>query len=184
MNHVSRTLGSYIQVCAKKDCCLATEEEKQELFQAIKENGYKWNAETKTLEKLIEPKFKVGDRIKTVYNPYQYVIKGITDTHYTLEEVECKFKYTEHISEQKNWELVPNKFDINTLVPFESKVLVRHKEGDNWRPAIFGCKVKNNKYPFYIMSGWYYEQCIPYEVNKKLTGTTDDCDEYYKTWEE
>lgn len=35
----------------------ATEEEKQKLFQAIKDNGYKWNAETKTLEKLVEPKF-------------------------------------------------------------------------------------------------------------------------------
>ena len=39
----------------------ATEEEKAKLFQAIKDNGYKWNPETKTLEKL--PKFKVGDRI-------------------------------------------------------------------------------------------------------------------------
>ena len=35
----------------------ATEEEKQKLFQAIKDNGYKWNAETKTLEKLVKPKF-------------------------------------------------------------------------------------------------------------------------------
>ena len=33
----------------------ATEEEKQKLFKAIKDNGYKWNSETKTLEKLIEP---------------------------------------------------------------------------------------------------------------------------------
>ena len=39
----------------------ATEEEKQKLFEAIKLNGYKWNAETKTLEKLVKPKFKVGD---------------------------------------------------------------------------------------------------------------------------
>lgn len=30
----------------------ATEEEKQKLFDAIKANGYKWNAKTKTLEKL------------------------------------------------------------------------------------------------------------------------------------
>jgi hypothetical protein len=32
---------------------LATEEEKQKLFDAIRENGYKWNSETKTLEKLM-----------------------------------------------------------------------------------------------------------------------------------
>ena len=37
--------------------CFATEEEKQKLFKAIKDKGYKWNAETKTLEKLIKPKF-------------------------------------------------------------------------------------------------------------------------------
>lgn len=36
---------------------LATEEEKQKFFDAIKLNGYKWNAETKTLEKLVKPKF-------------------------------------------------------------------------------------------------------------------------------
>ena len=35
----------------------ATEDEKKKLFKAIKDNGYKWNAETKTLEKLVKPKF-------------------------------------------------------------------------------------------------------------------------------
>jgi hypothetical protein len=47
---------------------LATEEEKQKLLQVIKNNGYKWNAETKTLEKIIKPKFKVGDRISPIWN--------------------------------------------------------------------------------------------------------------------
>lgn len=27
-----------------------------------------------------------------------------------------------------------------------------------------------------------YEQCIPYEENKHLLNTTNDCDNYYKTW--
>ena len=45
----------------ENEIVFATEEEKQKLFDAIKANGYKWNAETKTLEKL--PKFKVGDEI-------------------------------------------------------------------------------------------------------------------------
>lgn len=36
---------------------LATEEEKQLLFDVIKKNGYEWNAETKTLEKLKKEKF-------------------------------------------------------------------------------------------------------------------------------
>lgn len=35
----------------------ATKEQRDLLFRKIKEAGYKWNAETKTLEKLVEPKF-------------------------------------------------------------------------------------------------------------------------------
>lgn len=86
---------------------LASEEERQKLFSAIKDNGYKWNPENKTLEKLVKPRFKVGDRIKVNCNNFRYNIKELTDTHYTLEEVDYKFKYTEPISEDKNWELVP-----------------------------------------------------------------------------
>lgn len=39
---------------------LATEEEKAKLFQAIKDKGYKWNSKTKTLDKVIVPKFDVS----------------------------------------------------------------------------------------------------------------------------
>ena len=51
----------------------ATEEEKQKLFDAIKENGYKWNAKTKTLEKLIKHKFdpktlEAFDKVLVRYN--------------------------------------------------------------------------------------------------------------------
>ena len=56
-------------LCCKEDVSnfrFATDEEKEKLFDTIKANGYKWNSETKTLEKLIEPKFKVGDRIKLI----------------------------------------------------------------------------------------------------------------------
>ena len=60
----------------------ATEEEKEKLFQAIKENGYKWNAETKTLEKLSQPKFKVGDKIKHKDDKTVITITGIKDDYY------------------------------------------------------------------------------------------------------
>lgn len=42
-------------VSKKSGIRFASEEEKQKLFDAIKENGYKWNGETKTLEKLAKP---------------------------------------------------------------------------------------------------------------------------------
>ena len=35
-----------------------------------------------------------------------------------------------------------------------------------------------------VVGGICWAQCIPYEGNEHLLGKTDDCDEYYKTWEE
>ena len=52
----------------------ATEEEKQKLFDVIKANGYKWNAETNTLEKLedIEDKGNISDGYHTFNELYEY----------------------------------------------------------------------------------------------------------------
>ena len=158
---------------------LATEEEKQKLFDAIKDNGYKWNAETKTLEKLVEPKFKVGDRIKEKQSNIIGEIIDVQKNKYNVR-IDDKGLYL-YFREQDNWELVPNKFDINTLVPFESKVLVRATDNQFWRPAIWG--VKQRDWDFYcVVGGEMWEQCIPYEGNEHLLCTTDNCDEYYKTW--
>lgn len=85
---------------------LATEEEKEKLFDAIKTNGYKWNLETKTLEKLIELKFKVGDRIKQIGSPRCYIIQSIEFDRYILHNNQFLRFGDEHI-----YELVPNKSD-------------------------------------------------------------------------
>lgn len=164
------------------DFRFATDKEKQILFDVIKTNGYKWNAETKTLEKLVKPRFKVGNRVKSIYNNNQYDIVGLTDTHYTLVEVENKFKYTEPIIEDKNWELVPNKFDITTLKPFD-KVLVRDNNAQKWTADLFSFFDKSLICP-YSCVGHYTNQCIPYKGNEHLLETTNDCNDFYKTWEE
>lgn len=160
----------------------ATEEERQKLFDAIKANGYKWNPETKTLEKLIVPKFKVGDRVKhkdgyfsgevTKINGEYFIIKYDSDAEGSLD-----------IRYQDNYESVPNKFDITTLKPFDSKVLVRSSMDGLWKPAVFGFRNGYNDNAFYIVGGSCWKQCIPYLNNEHLCGTTNDCDEYYKTWE-
>ena len=177
---------------------LATEEEKEKLFQTIKDNGYYWNAETKTLERLIEPKFKVGDEIKykngkNIDGVEQGVILSITDEVYDVAVTNNMGVYVS-IAEQDNWELVSNKFDINTLVPFESRVLVRDNKLQKWHPAMWGyydCDSQDYPYKLVGCVSHYrisYEgndaarYCIPYEGNEHLLGTTNDCDEYYKTW--
>ena len=157
---------------------LATEEEKQKLFKAINDIGYKWNTETKTLEKLIIPKFKVGDRIKEKKAYISGIITDISDGSYKVEYKGGGVAYA-NIEFQDEWELVP-KFNITDLKEFESRVLVRTTDDDIWRPAIYGF-TDSNKY--YIVGGIYWKQCIPYEVNKELRGTTNDCSDYFKTWE-
>lgn len=160
---------------------LATEEEKAKLFKVIKENGFKWNDETKTLEKLAEPKFKVGDRVRNkYYKDYIYDIHDITDKGYRAREIDADSPIIILFgSPEDNYELVPNKFDITTLKPFD-KVLVRDTNNAVWTAALLS---HLREKLFYTVSTWY-NQCIPYEGNEHLLGTTNDCDEYYKTWEE
>ena len=157
----------------------ATDEEKQTLFDVIKENGYKWNAETKTLEKLIVAKFKIGDKVKHIHTGVYCHIKGYS--------YELKGHYTSigHFIKDDNadeWEIVPNKFDISTLKAYD-KVLVRDDNNSAWINAFFGLcdTTTNKKYPF-IASAVNWSQCIPYEGNQHLLGTCDECDEYYKNW--
>lgn len=227
---------------AYKECCgLATEEEKEKLFQAIKDKGYHWNAKTKTLDKLIEPQFKVGDKIRHKTNNKDdiYEISKVYDDSYGLVGftwmlymkhqdnwelvIEPKFKVGDEIvkrnsisnswivssvsseyyglklpegvegigvlpiSEQDNYELLSNteKFDITTLKPFESKVLVRDKNSDKWIGQFFSHYDSGSDRP-YVCIGieglCEYKKCIPFKNNEYLLGTTEDCNEYYKTW--
>jgi hypothetical protein len=153
---------------------LATEEEKEKLFNAIKDNGYKWNEESKSLEKL--PKFKVGDRIKYIYfdRKVAKVVK-IHDKRYELDNG----KFLE-FQDENAYEISCDKFDITTLKPFD-KVLIRSNSGKKWTIDFFGVIDNYNKYPFTCLRH-SVTQCIPYEGNQHLLNTTDDCDEYYKTW--
>ena len=94
----------------------ATKEQRDLLFRKIKEAGYKWNAETKTLDKLIKPKFKVGDKVayrlwKNIStNGSKGIISKITDDRYIFTDGSYMF-----IIEQDSWDLVSNRFDRKTL---------------------------------------------------------------------
>ena len=154
---------------------LATEKEKEKLFDAIKANGYTWNAKTKTLEKLIEPKFKVGDKIRHKSHTREgNIVTEIKDTHYILDdELALPFTF------QDEYELVPNKFNTNTLVPFESRVLVRNDKDQYWIPAFWGGKRTDG----YTTSFGWSKYCIPFDGNEHLLNSNKECDEFYRTWE-
>ena len=63
--HVNMDDGNFYNDIGKNECfCTidapvtpATKEQRDVLMKAMNDAGYKWNAETKTLEKLVEPKF-------------------------------------------------------------------------------------------------------------------------------
>ena len=166
---------------------LATEEEKQKLFDAIKLNGYKWDAETNTLEKLVEPKFKVGDKIVNSFRKYmggsgyQGTISEITDDKYIF--IEGSYIY---INNQGSWELAQDKkdkFDPKTLQPFD-KVLVRDAVGELWRCAFYSHKRESDD-KYATTNYWGFRYCIPYNANTKhLAITTQEAPEYYRYWEE
>ena len=269
-------------LCEHKDIIeyrLATEKEKETLFNKIKDDDYHWNPKTKSLEKLtksykeeaddkaifyynaqccditnnlikeenktpkelIKPKFPVG--VWVVDNcGYAWEIKGILNQFYILESVEggesrptidwvnktfkevikprfrvgnrirLKSKHNciytvfcltwdneklaykllpdndKHlilvsVNKQDEYELAPNKFDINTLIPFESKVLVRDSDVERWRPTIWGFYDNDDEmnYPYECI-GDAFAQCIPFKNNEHLLGTNNDCDDFYKNW--
>ena len=74
------------------------------------------------------------------------------------------------------------KFDINTLQPFD-KVLVRDYTNVPWTIDFFSYRFNKTKNIRGVKYCWVY--CIPYnDDTKQLLGTSNDCPEYYKWWEE
>ena len=125
---------------------------------------------------MIEPKFKVGDKVK-IESGSIFKIKEITDSYYVTTT-----GWKLYISYQDGWKLVPNKFDINTLKPFDT-VLVRLTNDCVWSPKFFFYYDTNPKmkcYPFVTTDNIGYPQCIPYNGNEHLCRKTNNCDEFYR----
>lgn len=75
------------------------------------------------------------------------------------------------------------RFDPKTLQPFD-KVLVKD-DYEIWQVEFFSHISQREPEGWCQCSGDRYYFCIPYnEETKHLVGTTDDCPEYYKWWEE
>ena len=75
------------------------------------------------------------------------------------------------------------RFDPKTLHPFD-KILVRDIDDRYWTCSLFSHIINGFSYPVYCSSG-FFRFGIPYnEETKHLVGTTEDCPEFYKWWEE
>lgn len=169
----------------------ATKEQRDFLFQKIKEAGYKWNTEKKTLEKLVEPKFKVGDKIVNLQMKYmggsltQVTISKITDDKYIFTDG----SYIP-ISSQDSWELVHDKkvkFDPKTLQPYDKVLVRRGNENYNvWFPDFVSDPPNNdNNKTLCMCIRNDIAMVIPYNNDTKhLIGTTDEAPEFYKYWKD
>ena len=132
-------------------------------------------------EKLVKPKFKVGDRVrrKGTNKDNVYEITKVYDESYGIAGLSLVIK----MEYQDLYELVPNKFDPKTLNPFD-RVLVRNYKTTKWRCEHFSHFDGGNYNP-YIASCCSYTFCIPYnDDTKHLVGTTEEAPEFYRYWED
>ena len=135
--------------------------------------------------KLVEPNFKVGDKIVNLQMKYmgcsgaKGAISEITDDKYIFTDGSCMF-----ISNQDNWKLDKDRFDPKTLKPFD-KVLVRDSDKDKWDCELFSLMDENLIHKFKCCGLFSYIYCIPYnDETKHLVGTNQEAPEYYRYWED
>jgi hypothetical protein len=111
-HYASYTSRGYFQIngyASSLNLRFATEDERQILFKQLRLNGYQWNEENKTLIDWNIPRFKVGDRIRSIKNPNEeYTITAIYKFAYNCKN-DIYTDFTIYIKRQTDWELVPNK---------------------------------------------------------------------------
>ena len=116
--HEGNAFKVFIEKDKVKEQRFATEEEKQKLFKAFKDNGYTWNTETKTLEKLIQPKFKVGDKVRHKNNHnVVFTIISIEEDSYV-----CGAELALWFDDQDKYELIHEpKFTDGDIVALDTE---------------------------------------------------------------
>lgn len=174
----------------------ATDDVAQTYIKTIEEHlDGKLNLETLEIEKQLE--FKDGDIV--VYGKSVAICRKIykhTLSFYVslnemfgllfADEVESSEEYRFATEEEKKqlfdalakegkaWDAKKKQVvDLKPKVelkPFD-KVLIRDDEDHPWRVSLFGYKDANS---YYCCNGCTWNQCIPYEGNEHLLGTTKD----------
>lgn len=156
----------------------ASEEAKKELFDKMKEAGYKWNADTLELEK-IEYKFKEGDILINkntntlfLYNSNTFIDGNVPDSSLELASEEDRNKFYSFIKKMGyKYDKEQHKLTKQEFKQFD-KVLVRNATNEKWSINLFSYYDEENKiFPYVCLDGSYI-YCIPYEGNEYVLGTT------------
>lgn len=179
----------------------ASEEAKKELFDKMKEAGYRWNADTLELEK-IGSEFKEGDvvvdnsgslcLVSKVENYYNFIVVSavlctdgllmISDNStikrnikmITLAPIKNRNKLFSALAKKGyKYNKWQHKLIKQKFKPFD-KVLVRNKPNEKWLINIFSHYDNENKdYPYVCLLNSCYSYCIPYEGNEYLVDKND-----------
>ena len=153
----------------------ATKEQRDMFFKKMREVGYEWDEKKKELCKIIEPKFKVGDEIKT-----GNTIETIVEIDCATRSYCCESGRTIWFENQDLWHLAPKPhYDITNFYA-GMPVLVRDDDDVEWRYVLFSHYRKVGV--SFCAGGHCWYQCIPFERNEHLLGTTDMPSEEYINW--
>lgn len=145
--------------------------------------------------------YKQGDAAKADKIKAAFEKKGYSDKGFTFDVNDILFftANNKHINvcpangwlaniikthpDYKELELPKPHYDISNFKPFD-KVLVRDNDRGKWRASIFSyhiIKGRQTRYPFCCI-GNSFSQCIPFDGNEHLLGTTEMPSEEYINW--
>nr|DAW35402.1 MAG TPA: hypothetical protein [Caudoviricetes sp.] len=173
----------------------ASEEAKKELFDKMKEAGYRWNVNTLELEK-IEPefKFKEGEilineegwlyllvnkitnwtgKAAVLYPDGDFIAEAtfaLTPKGLALAKSSDRNKlFSFLVRKGYKYDKEQHKLVKQQFKPFD-KVLVRDNNTDSWKADIYLGYDESNPFP-YICTRTRYSIIIPYKGNEYLLGT-------------
>lgn len=170
----------------------ASEEAKKELFDKMKEAGYRWNANTLELEKI--PKFKEGDVlinkntnklflftggiINDVIQGYllfannTFEFYGLPISSFKLASSEDRDKvYFTLAKKGYKYDKEQHRLIKQEFKSFD-KVLVRDAPSQKWSINLFSYYDEEDEAHPYVCLNERYSYCIPYEDNEYLVGKT------------
>jgi hypothetical protein len=148
----------------------------------------KTHQDYKELELPVEPKFKAEDRI--VSKSDRSTIYRIITLHEERREYIVEIEHKDFhescpwiaFEDQDDFELAPKKhYDISNF-KVGMPVLVRADNVCRWDYSVFSRITGYEDWKFAVCNGVNVAQCIPFEENEHLLGTTDMPSEEFINW--